>query len=228
MELSIDTSTRYAAVGLSRQGQTFVELCWRSEQNHSVELVPAILEVMRRARVSMGQLEAIFVAKGPGAFSALRVGMSTAKAMAVALGVPLVGVGTLDIEAAPYFGLGHTVYAVIQAGQDRVYVGRYPANEHPLEPDYQVLGHEALAAEVGAPTLFCGEGARALEDMLRERLQERAIVARARPPTRRPGFLAQLGYQWLQMGATDNPDTLQPLYLRSSQVSEAQRRPMQG
>ncbi len=154
--------------------------------------------------------------------------MSTAKAMAVALGVPLVGVGTLDIEAAPYFGLGHTVYAVIQAGQDRVYVGRYPANEHPLEPDYQVLGHEALAAEVGAPTLFCGEGARALEDMLRERLQERAIVARARPPTRRPGFLAQLGYQWLQMGATDNPDTLQPLYLRSSQVSEAQRRPMQG
>jgi len=104
MELSIDTSTRYASVAISREGETIAELTWRSERNHSVELVPAIREVIARVGIETRDLNAIFIAKGPGGFSALRVGMSTAKAMAVSLEIPLVAVGTLDVEVAPYLG----------------------------------------------------------------------------------------------------------------------------
>ena len=102
-----------------------MELSWRSDRNHSVELVPAIREVMSWRRVKMADLDAVFVARGPGGFSALRVGMSTAKTMADALDVPLVSVPTLDIEARPYLGLGRRVCAVMPAGRERVYFADY-------------------------------------------------------------------------------------------------------
>ena len=82
MELSIDTSTRYASIGLSGQGEPVIELTWRSDRNHSVELVPNVRRLLKRAAIGVGDLEAIFIASGPGGFSALRVGMSVAKAMA--------------------------------------------------------------------------------------------------------------------------------------------------
>ena len=100
MELQIDSSTRYACVGLSREGRTLVEIAWRSERNHSVELVPAINRAMDQAGASIADLGAVFVASGPGGFSALRVGMSTAKAIAHSSEIPLVTVGTLELETS--------------------------------------------------------------------------------------------------------------------------------
>ncbi len=227
MELSIDTSTRYASVGLSREGEIAVELSWRSEQNHSVELVPTIRDVMERAKVEVGQLEAIFVTKGPGGFSALRVGMSTAKALAMANELPLVGIGTLDIEAHPYLGLGLPVCALIEAGRNNLYVGRFAQSGGPQEvagQDYSVVTFDELVSSIERTTLFCGEAARPLEGRLRERLGPQGLVAGAAPPTRRATVLARLGHRRLSEGEPDDLETLQPIYMRGSQFDVAQRR----
>ena len=66
LELQIDTSTRYACVGLSSEGRTLVEIAWRSERNHSVELVPAINRALEQVGAEIGDLGAVFVASGPG------------------------------------------------------------------------------------------------------------------------------------------------------------------
>ena len=116
MELCIDTSTRYASVGISEEGRVLAELAWRSERNHSVELAPALRRVMEHAGVRMEDLTAVFAALGPGGFSALRVGLSVAKSLAMARGLPLVGVNTLDVEVAPFHGIGGPLSAVIGAG----------------------------------------------------------------------------------------------------------------
>ena len=134
------------------------ELTWRSERNHSVELVPAIRELLSRRGSDVGDIEAMFVAGGPGGFSALRVGMSTAKALAVGLGVPLVSVGTLEVEAQPYLGLGAPVRALIEAGRDRLYVGAYDGGP---EPDYSVMSYDELVSSAPAAAVYCGEGASA-------------------------------------------------------------------
>ena len=156
MELSIDTSTRYASVALSRQGAALVEITWRSERNHSVELVPAIREVLRRGGTSTSELDSIFVARGPGGFSALRVGISTAKTMAVSLGIPLVSVGTLDAEARPYLHVGRRVCAIISAGRDRLYVGWFDPALRQEQPHYEVLIHDELLGKIGGNMLLCG------------------------------------------------------------------------
>ncbi len=220
MELSIDTSTRYASVALSRSGACVAELTWRSDRNHSVELAPTVREVMGRGSVAMGELDAVFVAAGPGGFSALRVGMSLAKTLASALDVPLVSVGTLDVEAEPYLGLGVPVVTIIETGGDRLYIGRHG---HPTTPRYDVVPAEQVAAGVESTTLFCGGGLRAVAGTLERRLGGLALIADTPPPTRRAPVLAEIAYRRLQAGEMDDPATLQPIYLRSAQISTARQ-----
>ena len=220
MELAIDTSTKYASVAVADGGAVVAELTWRSGRNHSVELAPAVRRVMALSGAKMDQLTAIYVASGPGGFSALRVGMSTAKAMSAAVGVPLVAVPTLDVEAEPYLGLGMPVHAVMTAGRTRRYLGRFLEGSR---PEYVVVEDDDLASHTTEKTVFCGEGLADVEEALTARLGDRAIIARGAPPTRRPGSLAALAYARLQGGDTADVESLQPLYLRSAQIETAQR-----
>jgi tRNA threonylcarbamoyladenosine biosynthesis protein TsaB len=220
MELAIDTSTRYASIGLSSQGESVVELAWRSERNHSVELVPSIRRLLKRAGTVVRDLNAIYIASGPGGFSALRVGMSAAKAMASSLDIPLIAVGTLDIEAQPYLGLGSPVCALVGAGRRRLYIGDFREG---AQRTYQVIEHDELAVEASADTLFCGEGVAQVADLIREAFGPSAKISDAPLPTRHAGALGALGYRMLKEGNVADAFALEPLYLRSSQVSTANR-----
>ena len=220
MELAIDTSTRFASVGLSRQGESAAELTWHSDRNHSVELVPSIKTLLERAGSGVSKIEAIYIAAGPGGFSALRVGMSAAKAMAVSLDVPLVAVGTLDVEAQPYLGLQRPICALIGAGRDRLYIGRFGVD---AQPSYSVIEHGALGAAASADALFCGESAAASADLIRAEFGDDAAIAAVAPPTRRAGVMAAMGYEALQRGHIADVNSLEPIYLRSSQIAAANR-----
>ena len=225
MELSIDTSTRYASVAISSQGGVTMELTWRSEQNHSAELVPTMRHLIKQADVEMRQIEAIFVAKGPGGFSALRVGISVAKALAMAQSIPLVAIGTLDIEAQPYLGLGIPLCAVIGAGRRLVYSAFYDAQPQATgnrQAEYRVETPEDLASLVDKGMMLCGEGTQAVFNVLQQISGTSPLVVDAHPPTRRPGALALLGYRRLQASDTDDPETLRPLYIHGSQFETAQ------
>ena len=99
MELSIDTASELASVALSQEGALVAECTWRCRRNHSVELLPSVERLLAQAGADKTALSAIFVSTGPGMYTGLRVGIATAKGLARALGIPLVGVGRLDLEA---------------------------------------------------------------------------------------------------------------------------------
>ena len=221
MELVIDTATRYASVAVSRDGAIVAELSWRSERNHSVELVPAIRRVVEQASVTLDDAEAVFVVQGPGGFSALRVGISMAKAFAMARDIPLVGVNTLDAEAQPYLGMGLPVCAVVGAGKTRVYSALVRGRGD--SSGYRVQSHEELANGITEKTLLCGEGLPEVGALVEERAGDLAVMAGAPPPTRRPAVLAQLGYELLQGGGAQSPESLEPIYMRAAQIAAAQR-----
>ena len=220
MELVIDTATRYASVAVAREGMVVAELSWRSERNHSVELVPALHRVAEQAAVTLDDAEAVFVVQGPGGFSALRVGISMAKAFAMARDIPLVGVNTLDAEAHPYLGMGLPICAVVGAGKARVYSAIYAEGS---SSGYRVQSHDELASGITEETLLVGEGLPDVAALIEEHAEDLAILARTPPPTRRPAVLSQLGYALLQSGGAQSPESLEPIYMRAAQIAAAQR-----
>ena len=222
MELQIDTSTRYASVGLSIEGRSLVEISWRSERNHSVELTPAINRALEHAGARITDLTAVFSASGPGAFSALRVGMSTAKAIASTRGIPLVIVGTLEIEVQPFRELGLPICAVTSAGRNRVYTGRTVADSDSLEAEVEAL--DEFLEGASTDVLYCGEAVFELADEIRSKAGPGVMLHRSAPPTRGASDLAHMGYRKLQEGQTVDPGVAEPIYLRSSQIASAARR----
>jgi len=221
VELSIDTSTRYAGIGLSREGEALIELAWRSERNHTVELAPAVSDLLTRVGAAAKDLTALFVAQGPGNFSALRVGISYIKGLAMALHLPVVAVGTLEIEAAPVAGLALPAYALLDAGRGEVVWARFgdgSGSWHQETPE-RVSTVEAMSREVRQPAVICGEGALQWRDTLAQLAGERARIATTFLPSRRPSVLARLGYQRLQAGVRADVATLQPLYTRGPSIT---------
>src|SRR3989337_1310699 len=112
MELSIDTASELASVALSREGAVVDEITWRCVRNHTVELLPTIERVLTRANVPRTALTTVFVTTGPGMYTGLRVGIATAKGLARALGLPLVGVGRLELDAYPHAVFSGAIMAV--------------------------------------------------------------------------------------------------------------------
>ncbi len=219
MELSIDSSTRYASVAVSDRGTAVEERTWRADRNHSVELTPAVRSVMERAGVGVRDLDAVFVARGPGGFTALRVGIATAKTLAMGLGVPLVGVGTLEIELAPRLPAAGQVCAIVEAGGPRLYAAWSDGDGEELT----VVTVEELAERTVRPTLFCGEAASGCAAALTDMLGGLASFAGAEPPTRSAATLARLAWDSLEAGGAVSPDDLEPLYMRSAQHAVAAR-----
>src|SRR5438270_12061032 len=100
MILAIDTSTDQASIALYRAGEGVIaEQSWRSGRQQTVQLVPGVQRLMALAGSTVRDVTGVAVATGPGSFSGVRIGISTAKSMAYALGVPLWGVPSLDILA---------------------------------------------------------------------------------------------------------------------------------
>ena len=160
--------------------------------------------------------------RGPGGFSALRVGVSVAKAMSMAQRIPLVAVGSLHVEAYPYLGLGRPVCAVMTAGKKTLYAGRFHHDANPYEDGaHEVAAPEDVAAASPEGTLFCGEAVPILLE--RGSLPQGAVAASCSPPTRLPSALAAIAYRRLSASDLDDPEALQPTYIRGSQLDSARR-----
>jgi len=197
------------------------EVSWRSDRNHSVELIPTIHQVFDSVGVSINSITAIFVALGPGGFSALRVGLSTAKGIATANQIPLIGIGTLAIEAAPYIHRKDAVWAIIDAGRCKLYARLFENLNGPIGKNtdgYQKITYNQLQSILGNNVVVCGEAVTGpAYEKLRE-LTNHIHLVEENPPTRKASTLARLAYQRLSTGEFDDPRTIQPIYMQSAQL----------
>ena len=222
MLLAIDTSTRHAGVALAQDGQVISSRSWYSQANHTAELMPAIAEILNGQRLAARDLTGIAVALGPGGFSALRVGISTAKGLALASGKPLVGLRTLDLEAYPYLASGVPVCAMLDVGRQEVAAAKFGKDGQRLEED--ILGPPVeLLNDIAEPTIFCGEGVTPWIGLIREHLGSLALPVTS-PPAVRLWSLAALGQQRIEGGEVDDLATLQPHYLRMPSIGGPKRR----
>lgn len=221
MELAIDTSTDFCGIGLSHQGETIAELTWHSEQSHTVELVPNIARLLNQTKTSTQSLGAVFVAKGPGSFNGLRVGISTAKGLALALSIPLVAISTLEVEAYPFAFTKLPLCPIHNAGRGEIATALYQQNNdwRCIIPEHITTG-DTLCQQIKRRTLFCGEIPTSVIEQLHQKLDTRAIIPDTAARVRHASYLASLGWQRLSKGQQDNPASLQPLYLRQPPITQ--------
>ena len=226
MQLAIDTSTDTASLALVRDGDVVAELTWYCGQNHTRQLLPNLGHLLRQFDLSPQALTGIIVARGPGSFNGLRVGISVAKGLAFSLGVPIVGISTLEVEAYQHAGTGLPVCPVFNAGRGEVSTATYRRKRGrwlQLAPEH-ITTIETLCSGITSKTVLCGEYVTVIAEQLRQHLGSRAVIPSATTGLRRAAFLAELGLRRLATGDTDDPATLQPLYLRRPSITRARHR----
>ncbi len=213
--VAIDTSTRWAGVAALVEGHAPLERVWRSERNHGTELMPALVEVLARAGASAADITHVAVALGPGAFSALRVGISTAAGLALAKDLPAVGVSTFDLEAGPYLdhaGPESPVFALIPSSRSELAWAGYAGRG---EPSHSGLATPAAFAAGAIPgALFCGEGAQEMAGLV-----DPSRILSGAPPTRSPLALARIAQQMFESGAGVAGAVLRPMYGRQPSIT---------
>jgi tRNA threonylcarbamoyl adenosine modification protein YeaZ len=224
MILAIDTSTDNASLALVQDGRALAEANWHCEQNHTVELLPRLVSLLDEAKAGIDSIGGVIVARGPGSFNGLRVGISTAKGLAFSLGVPLIGVSSLEVVAYGHAETGLPVCPIFNAGRGEIATAIYQRkddNWHQVVAEH-ITTLEALCSAITTKTVFCGEFIPQIAKELKKKLKEKAVIAAADPPRAR--LLAELGEQRFKAGDYDSPASLQPLYLRRPAITQAKHR----
>ncbi len=148
----------------SAQGQILAAETLPMVRGHAEALLPLIARVMDQAKIEFPELDRIVVTVGPGSFTGLRVGISAARAIALASSKPAVGVTTLAAFAAPHIAGDDStaVAAVIDARHDHVYLQVFGRGGRTLVPPRIVSLAEAVRAASSAPTRIVGSAANLL------------------------------------------------------------------
>ncbi len=171
--LAMDTCFGACSVAVGRTAQEFeTEFCTefeRRQTGHAEALMPMIERVMAEASLKFSDLERIAVTTGPGSFTGMRIGIAAARAMGVTLGIPVVGLPTLEVMALDASQtqrnldetatLGDRLIIAVDARKDQVYVQVFDEKQKRInEPSVLSYSDAASLASAGSVTI-CGSGA---------------------------------------------------------------------
>lgn len=220
--LSLETSGSSTAVALTRggvqDGLTLASLSLNSNITHSRRLLTAIDWILAETGSGWPDVGAVAVSIGPGSFTGLRIGLATAKGLAMATNKPLVGVSTLDALALNC-GRERLVCAALDARKKEVYACLYRPDTHGIlrrETAIRVLDPATLAREVVEPVVFVGDAVPVYGGLWRELLGTKFHCA---PPSLHSPDAAALGFLAAEMlGKNEylDLDDAAPLYVRAS------------
>lgn len=227
MILAVDTSTRFAGVALLEEGRVIGSSAWYSNHNHTAAIAIAITKLLEQAQKNLRDITQLVVALGPGGFSALKVGMSITKGMALGLGIPVIGVNTLEAEAyafvnsnmriCPLIGIGRGEYACA------IYIGEQ--GDLNLEREPFIIDLEGISNLSEGNVFICGEGAEEVGNTLFEDMKLHPGFLNYYPPSLRVESLAYIG--WMRR-CEINEDiiTMQPFYLRRPTIGKMKKKRM--
>lgn len=183
-------------------------------------LLPAIDDLLAKAGVVKSALDAIGIVRGPGAFTGLRVGLATAKGLALALGCPLLGLSSLQCLAMQLPFTQMPVCVMLDARKQEVYacLYRWESGLPRAVSEEQVVKPEKLLAAMTGDTLFVGNGALAYRSLIVRQLAARAHFAPDFLNLPRAGAAAALALAEWQAGHAFSADEMMPVYLRPSEA----------
>ena len=225
--LSIETSTAVLSVALSEDRTVVSERVCTEARQQAALTAPLVKEVLDESGLGIRDCDAVCVSAGPGSYTGLRVGVSTAKGLAFGAGIPLLAVGTLDIlvagarqkddPSAPQGAGCHSerseesfIVPMIDARRMEVYAAVYNTAGARLTPvEAKIIGPESFAEYLDrGPVLFVGDGA----GKCREVITHPNARFRASSPLARN--MAPLAFDAFCAGIFQNVAYFEPFYLK--------------
>jgi len=213
--IGIDTSAKTGSVALCDGDRLVAEVTLDMERTHSERLMPALDAALKLVGWEIADAELIAVATGPGSFTGLRVGVTTSKSLAFALGVPAVGVPTFDAIAHRWRYRDGELCILLDARKQEVYAARYQCGDGSARfiGEFRCLPVDDLLAEIEHRVLFVGDGVPPYRDRIGEALGDRAVFADAEAGMSRASAVAWIGAERADATPADAHD-LAPLYIR--------------
>ncbi len=212
--LGIETATRAASVAVIFDGKILAETLRESPQSFSETLMPQVEDIIK-ASGAYKKIDAVAISIGPGSFTGLRIGLATAKALAYAWQIKIIGVPTL--LAMSYNFPNAKVLPLIDAQKNRAYCQLF-ANSIALT-DAEVKPIDEAVAEVGrldGEIFLCGD----VLHKIKIPLPQNVKIAPPNLKMPRASSVALCGADLLAAGKLDNVMNLEPLYIRRSEAEE--------
>jgi tRNA threonylcarbamoyladenosine biosynthesis protein TsaB len=217
--LGFDTATPNVTVALGSEGEVLGGVRLAGGRRHAEQLAPAIEYLCEQTGVELTRLAAIAVGIGPGLFTGLRVGVTTARTLAQALRIPVVAIPTLDLVAYPLRHSRRTVVAVVDARRRQVFWARYRpvpggvqrVSEYEVAPPADVVADLEAAAD---ETLLAGDGVHAYPEQFDG--LDRAELAGPAFAAPSATSLVELATARVEREEFVPPLEVRPLYLRES------------
>jgi tRNA threonylcarbamoyladenosine biosynthesis protein TsaB len=224
--LAIDCATTTVGLALADEAEIRAELFLQEGRHHAEVLLPALERLLSLAGCAPKSVELLACTVGPGSFTGLRIGVSTAKGLALAWGTPIVGVSTLAALSRNAGSCPHLVCPLLDARRGQVYAGLYRIDPgglpRPERPDRTSAVENVLAELPEEPIVFLGDGARRYEGIVREATKGRALLPGDAAQHRiMAASVCQIGLNRYREGQVADAVTFAPQYLR---VSEAESR----
>ncbi|WP_257351392.1 tRNA (adenosine(37)-N6)-threonylcarbamoyltransferase complex dimerization subunit type 1 TsaB [Pseudalkalibacillus decolorationis] len=217
--LAIDTSNLVMGVAVIVDGRIVGELTTNMKKNHSVRLMPAIEELLNEVEVEAKELDRIIVARGPGSYTGVRIGVTIAKTLAWSLKIPITGVSSLEVLARNGKYFDGLVCPLFDARRGQVFTGLYGnvSNHFQLVQEERIIlltDWLTMLREDSKRVLFLGNDLEMHQAIIKEGLGERAVFGQAADHNPRASELASLG----QAREGEDPHTFTPSYLRLAEA----------
>lgn len=221
--LLIETSASTLSVALAQDGVVLTERICRKPRQQASLTAPLVKEVLDAASLKLDSCDAVAVSSGPGSYTGLRVGVSTAKGLCFGASLPLIAIGTLDVLVA---GAGHPdssfIVPMIDARRMEVYTAVYSSEGERITPI------EAKVVEAGAydgylsrgKVLFVGDGAMKCKEVIGH---PNAVFQASEPLAANMAPLAEAAFR---AGRFEDLAYFEPFYLKDY-VAKISRNPLQ-
>jgi len=216
--LALDTCTRRASIAVRDDTTLRSECTWECERQETALVSARIHDLMHTSHIQARDLGAVAVAIGPGSFTGVRCGLAIGKGLAMARGIPMIGVTAFDVIAHAQPRPAHTMpmLALLEAGRGRVAACRYEWNNSDGSPsvasDWWTQSWQELFDGLEGPMYVCGDIAPGLAALIKDKV----TLASAPLSLRRAGFLAELAFVRWQRGETDDTMSLSAIYPASA------------
>jgi len=223
--LAFDTATPVTSVAVGVDGAVAAEISITGDKAQMERLMPMIDGVLREARVGIGEIEGVAVGAGPGLFTALRIGVTTANTMSQVLRVPVLGLSSLDILATGVAYKQGLVAAAIDARRGEIFAALYEADgaacKITIEPE--AVDPAVFAAKLAArrqPVTLAGDGFMTYREIFKEKLGKAAISASPEFMYPRASVIISMAGAALIVAKPGEPGILLPAYMRSPDADE--------